>query len=129
MTDPIADMLTRIRNAVRAGHTLCAIPFSRLKWEIAKKLEQEGYISDIIRRGRGSRKRIECKIAYKEGKPVLTDIKRKSRPGRRMYLGVRDVRPVRQGHGTMLLSTPQGVLTGKEARKGRSGGEALLEVW
>ena len=137
MTDPIADMLTRIRNATIARHTRVDIPASTLKLEIAKILELEGYIQSIktveTPDGEGKsavQKTIRVQLKYgPRGERVITGIERVSRPGRRVYFGREDVPTVLGGLGTAILTTSRGVMTGREARRQGVGGEVLCNVW
>ena len=137
MTDPISDMLTRIRNAVAARHTRVDMPASKLKAEIARILQDEGYIQGFSlvetpaeRVGGAARQAIRLFLRYgPRGEKVITGIERISRPGRRVYLGVDDVPPVLGGLGTNILTTSRGVMTGREARKQGVGGELLCTVW
>jgi small subunit ribosomal protein S8 len=132
MTDPIADMLTRIRNAVAARHVRVDVPASRFKNEIARVLEQEGYIAAWKRvtgaDGAGPIIRITLKYGPR-GETVISGIQRVSRPGLRVYLGRNDVPKVMGGLGTNILTTPQGVMTGREAVRAGVGGEVLCNVW
>ncbi len=134
MTDPIADMLTRIRNAVRAGHEKVDIPASRLKTDIAQILKNEGYINSyrIIKDGKQGIIRIT--LRYHTSKlhkkmPVLKDIKRVSKPGRRIYASKDELPVVRGGLGIAIISTSKGVLTDSAAREAGVGGEVVCEVW
>ena len=135
MTDPIADMLTRIRNATIARHTRVDVPASTLKLEIAKILEHEGYIQsfklvDPTAEAGGVQKAIRIALKYgPRGERVITGIERVSRPGRRVYFGREDVPTVLGGLGTSILTTSRGVMTGREARKQGVGGEVLCNVW
>jgi len=137
MTDPISDMLTRIRNAVTAKHTRVDLPASRLKAEIARILQDEGYIQGFTRveepsdkRGRQPRQVIRLFLKYgPRGEKVISGIERISRPGRRVYLGVENVPTVLGGLGTSILTTSRGVMTGRAARKAGVGGEVLCNVW
>ncbi|MEO5822056.1 MAG: 30S ribosomal protein S8 [Vicinamibacteraceae bacterium] len=137
MTDPIADMLTRIRNATIARHTRVDIPASTLKLEIAKILELEGYIQSFKTMetpdGEGKsavQKTIRVQLKYgPRGERVITGIERVSRPGRRVYFGREDVPTVLGGLGTAILTTSRGVMTGREARRQGVGGEVLCNVW
>ena len=137
MTDPISDMITRIRNAVTAKHTRVDMPASKLKAEIARILQDEGYIQGfrIIeeaaeREGRQPRQVIRMFLKYgPHGEKVITGLERISRPGRRVYLGVDDVAPVLGGLGTSILTTSHGVMTGRAAKKAGVGGEVLCNVW
>lgn len=130
ITDPIADMLTRLRNASAAGHEQVNIPASSLKVEILKILKNERFINDyqIIRDGRKAVARVRLTFGRQKEK-VIMGIKRVSTPGCRMYVGVEEVPKVRGGLGICILSTPEGVITDKEARKRNTGGEVLCYVW
>jgi small subunit ribosomal protein S8 len=133
--DPIADMLTRIRNAVTAGHTLVAMPSSKLKIEIAKIMKDEGYLEgfDIAESDDTPQKVLRLKIKYvgerRERRPVITGIERISKPGRRIYTKKQDIPWVLSGIGVAILSTPKGVMTGARARQLGVGGEILCKVW
>ena len=135
MTDPIADMLTRIRNATIARHSRVDIPASTLKLEIARILEHEGYIQgfkvmDPTEEQGAVQKTIRVVLKYgPRGERVITGIERVSRPGRRVYFGREDVPTVLGGLGTSILTTSRGVMTGREARKQGVGGEVLCNVW
>ena len=132
MTDPIADMLTRIRNAVRARHPRVDIPASRFKLEIAKILEQEGYIAGHrqVAATAESPEVIRLLLKYgPRGENVISGVERVSRPGRRAYVGRDDVPKVLGGLGTTILTTSQGVMTGRDAAKAGVGGEVLCNVW
>ena len=132
MTDPIADMLTRIRNAVRARHPRVDIPASRFKREIARILEQEGYIAGYrqVPPSEGTPEVIRVLLKYgPRGENVISGLERVSRPGRRAYVGRDDVPKVLGGLGTTILTTSQGVMTGREAAKAGVGGEVLCNVW
>ena len=131
MTDPIADMLTRIRNAVHQRHQRVDIPASRFKAEIARILEQEGYITSF-KLVEPAEERPVIRLALKygpRGENVISGLERVSRPGRRVYLGRDDVPKVMGGLGTAILTTSQGVMTGREAVKAGVGGEVLCNVW
>jgi small subunit ribosomal protein S8 len=137
MTDPISDMLTRLRNAVSAKHARVDMPASKLKAEIARILQDEGYIQGFRiveepaeREGRQPRQLIRVFLKYgPRGEKVMTGLERISRPGRRVYLGAQDVPQVLGGLGTSILTTSRGVMTGREARKAGVGGEVLCNVW
>jgi small subunit ribosomal protein S8 len=135
ITDPIADMLTRIRNAVLAGHTLVAMPSSKLKIEIAKIMKDEGYLEgfDIAESDQSTQKVLRLKIKYvgerRERRPVISGIERVSKPGRRVYTKKQEIPWVLSGIGVAILSTPKGVMTGSRARQLGVGGEILCKVW
>ncbi len=132
-SDPIADMLTRLRNALIAGHQLVSLPSSKLKVEIAKILQTEGYIDSYEEVQENGHKVMRLKLKYvgerRKRKPVITGMKRVSRPGRRTYVGKGDIPWVRSGLGIAILTTPKGVMTGVRARQLGVGGELLCEVW
>ena len=130
MTDPIADMITRIRNAVRARHPRVDIPASRFKAEVAKILEQEGYVSAVKMVDGAPQGTIRITLKYgPRGENVISGLERVSRPGRRVYLGSEDVPKVMGGLGTAILTTSRGVMTGREAQRAGVGGEVLCNVW
>jgi small subunit ribosomal protein S8 len=129
-TDPIADLLTRIRNAARAKHPRVDLPSSKLKVEITRILKDEGYLSNYKVVDEKGRKTLRVFLRYTpDRRSVITDLKRVSRPGSRRYVGKSGIRPVVGGMGISILSTPRGVMTGQSARKEGVGGELLCEVW
>lgn len=129
MVDPISDMLIRIKNAQAVSHPTVNVPFSRIKFNFAKVLEKEGLIEAITTRGRKIKKIIEIKLKYEEGQPVIKELKRISKPGQRIYLRKSQVKSIRQGYGLAIISTSQGLMTNKEAKKKGLGGEILCEIW
>ena len=130
MTDPISDMLIRIKNAQAVKKDSASFGYSKLKMEIAKILEKQGFISEVERRGKKQRKLIEVKLLYTpEGTSKISGVKRISKPSRRVYAGFRDVHSVKNGLGLAVYSTTKGILTDKEARRGKVGGENLFEIW
>jgi small subunit ribosomal protein S8 len=132
MTDPISDMLSRIRNATIARHARVEMPSSRLKVEIAKILESEGYIQGfkVLEPQEAAQAQLRVFLKYgPRGERVITGIQRVSRPGRRVYFGRDDVPDVLAGLGTSILTTSRGVMTGREAVKAGVGGEVLCNVW
>lgn len=129
MVDPITDMLNRIRNAQAVLHPTVDIPFSNLKFEIAKILEKCGFIQKIERRGRKVKKFIEITLKYNDGMPAIFGLKRISKSGQRIYLKAKELKPVKGGYGMSIISTPGGLMTNKEARKKRLGGEVICEIW
>ena len=129
MSDPISDMLTRIRNAGNALLPGVEIPHSNIKESIARVLKREGYISDVAVEGAVAQKRIKLKLKYQGRKSVIDGLKRVSSPGLRRYVGAQEIPRVRNGMGTAILSTPAGILTGNEARRQNVGGELLCYVW
>jgi len=130
MTDPIADMLIRIKNALMARHKTVIIPASKMKLEIARILKEEGYIEDYKFIDEKPQGKIEIVLKYDENKrPVIAGVKRVSKPGRRIYKGYRDLPKVLDGLGIAIISTSQGIMTDYEARKRKIGGEVLCEIW
>ena len=129
MTDPIADLLARIRNAYTAKHDRLDVPNSKLKIEVCKVLEREGYIHGFEILEQEPRDQLRIFLKYWEGEPVIQHLKRVSTPGRRVYMGSDDLKPVLNGLGIGIISTSLGLLTDAEARQRRVGGEVLCEVW
>lgn len=129
LTDPIADMLTRIRNANSVKHESVKIPFSNMKHGIANILKNEGYIKDFELKEDGSKKDVVVLLKYVDGEKVIKGLKRISKPGRRVYSGVEELPKVLGGLGIAIVSTPRGVITDKECRKHSVGGEVLCYVW
>jgi small subunit ribosomal protein S8 len=129
-TDPIADMLTRVRNASQARHTTVDVPFSKIKLALAKILEDEGYIAGFESREDGARRFLRLQLKYDSlRRPVVNGLRRVSRPGRRVYAGMHDIPRVRGGLGTIVISTNRGIMTGREARRRHLGGELIAEIW
>jgi len=131
ITDPIADLLTRIRNAARAKHPRVDLPSSKLKVEIARILKDEGYLANykVVEEQKG-KKTLRVFLRYTtDRRSVITDLKRVSRPGSRRYVAKTGIRPVVGGMGIAILSTPRGLMTGQTARKEGIGGELLCVVW
>jgi small subunit ribosomal protein S8 len=132
MTDPIADMLTRIRNASRARHQRVSVPWSRLKESIIKILIEEGYLKDQkkVKAAIGGGEEIVIQLKFdRENRPIIGGLKRVSTPGRRVYVGSKSMAPVRKGLGVHVLSTPKGILVDREAQKAKVGGELICSVW
>lgn len=128
MTDPIADMLARVRNAAAALLPVVEMPHSRLKESIAQILKNEGYIADLAVEGT-VKKSLKLKLKYQGKRPVIDGLRRVSRPGLRRYAGASEMPRVRGGLGVAIVSTPQGVMTGEEAHRRNVGGEVLCTVW
>jgi small subunit ribosomal protein S8 len=133
MTDPIADFLTRMRNAIRAAHETVEIPASKLKAELARILAEQGYIeswSIIAAHGGGAGELIQIRLKYTENRrSAISGLRRVSRPGRRTYVDVKQIPKVLGGMGTSIVSTSHGVMTGHDARAAGIGGEVLAQVW
>ena len=130
IVDPIADMLIRIKNAQAVKKPFVKIPYSNLKFSIAKILEREGFIELAEKKGRVPKRVIEIKLKYEEdGRPAISGMKRISKPGQRIYLPANKIKKTKQGYGISIISTSKGLLTDKECRKQKVGGEVLCEVW
>ncbi|MEX0867896.1 MAG: 30S ribosomal protein S8 [Pirellulales bacterium] len=130
MTDPIADMLTRIRNAVRVERPHVDMPLSKVKRGVAEVLKREGYIWDYSESEEGPFRHLHLDLKYgPNGERVIQHLKRVSKPGRRIYSKATDLRPVLNGMGIKIISTSRGVISDREARERKLGGEVLCEVW
>lgn len=135
VTDPIADMLTRVRNAIAVGHATVEMPSSRVKVAIARILKEEGYIEDfqVVEHAQPPTRRLLIRPKYvgdrRDRRPVITGLERVSKPGRRVYTQARDIPWVRSGMGIAILTTPKGLLTGQQARRLGVGGEVICYVW
>jgi small subunit ribosomal protein S8 len=130
MTDPIADMLARIRNAVAAKHSRVDVPASKLKLEIARILKEEGYVNNFVVKGEGAKKVVRIFLRYDaRGTSSITHLQRVSRPGRRVYVGSHEIPRVLGGYGVNIVSTSRGLMSGKTARRENIGGELLAEVY
>ena len=128
-TDPIADLLTRIRNANQQKHETVSIPYSNLKNDLANILKNEGFVTDFVVNEEGNHKNIVITLKYKGNERVITGLKRVSKPGLRQYAKVNEIPKVLNGLGIVVLSTSQGLMTDKEARAKNIGGEVLAYIW
>ncbi len=130
VSDPIADMLTRVRNASRARHTEVIVPASRTKREIARILKEEGFIADVREERAGPSQMLRIELKYVDGKvPVVSGLKRISKPGLRVYAQKTDIPRVLGGLGVVIVSTSKGIMTGSQAKQAQLGGEILAYVW
>lgn len=128
--DPIGDFIIRLKNAGAVAHESVSVPHSKMKLAIAEVLKEAGFIKDVEKRGKKVRKTLNIDLMYnKNGSPRITEVKRISKPSRRIYKGAAEIFPVRYGKGMLILSTPKGILTDAQARKEGVGGEALFEIW
>ncbi len=128
--DPIADMIIRLKNASLAGREVVSMPHSMLKASVAEKLKSRGFLSEVTVRGKKAIKTLEVTLARTSGGGFrVSDVKRISRPGRRVYVGCDRIKAVQGGMGAVMISTPNGVLFGDEARKQQVGGEVMFEIW
>lgn len=129
MTDPIADMIIRIKNAGASHKESVTFPYSKLKHEICNLLNKEGFIGEVQKKGKKVVKSLEVDVLYTNDAPRILGVRRVSKPSRRIYKKVGEIRKVKQGYGSLILSTPKGIMTDDEARKNKIGGEALFEIW
>lgn len=129
VNDPISDFISKIKNATLIEKEEVSIPHSNLKYSIAVLLSKAGMVGEVSKRGKKVKKIIDIELLYKNKKSVISGIQRMSKPSRRIYLKVNNVKPVKQGKGLLILSTPKGILTDKEAKKEKVGGEALFKIW
>lgn len=126
--DPIADLIVKIKNAQKVGRETVETPYSNIKFELLKILERENFVGKIERKGSKPKEKILVNLKYEQGVPAIHDLKRVSKPGQRVYAGAQKIRPVRQGYGLAVISTSRGLMTNKEAKKEKLGGEILFEV-
>ncbi len=126
VTDPIANLITVLKNGSAVGRETITTPVSNVLYSIAGKLEKEGFIT---KSERGNDRTMTITLKYENGKSVINGAKRISKPGRRLYKGMKEIFPVRYGTGSLIISTPKGIMTGEEARKAKVGGEPLFEIW
>jgi small subunit ribosomal protein S8 len=129
MTDPICDMLNRIRNAQAVLRETVEIPFSNLKYEVAKILEKKGFVTKVEKKGRKMKRVIGITLKYDRNQPVISGLKKVSRPGQRIYKKAKEIKSVKGGYGMAVISTPKGLMTDREARKKKLGGEIICEIW
>lgn len=122
-------MLTSIRNALAVKHSVASVPFSNLKYEIAKILEKNGFIAKVEKKGKKIKKLLEITLKYDKGTSVISDLKRISKLSQRIYKKAEEMKPVKGGYGIAIISTSKGLMTDKEARKQKMGGEVICEVW
>ncbi len=127
--DQISNMLIVMKNGSLAGKESVSFPYSKMKHAISECLKKEGYVSDISKKVKQDQPIIEVSLVYVEKKPKITEVERISKQSRRVYFGVKDIHRVRNGSGLLVLSTPKGILSGREARKEQVGGEALFRLW
>lgn len=128
ISDPIADLLIRIKNASMAGNKSVSVPYSGVKENLAKILQTEGYLKKVAVTGKGAKKELVLNLSEEKGKPRPFEVKRISKPGRRVYVKAREISTFRRGLGIIVVSTPQGLMTGKEALAKKLGGELVCKV-
>ncbi len=129
MTDPITDALNQIRNAQAVKKTEVLIPFSKLKYEIVTILSKEGFLGDIKKAVKDKAKAIKITLKYDNGDSVISGVRRVSKPGQRIYAKVSEIKRVHGGYGISIISTSKGLMTNKEARRLKLGGEVICEIW
>lgn len=129
MTDPISDMITRIRNAASVNKDSLVLPYSKMKEAILVVLQKEGYVASVDKKGKGVKKLLSVELAYEGEKSRIVGMKRMSRQSQRRYAGVHELDTMRGGKGHLVLTTPQGVMTEKEAKQKKVGGEVILKIW
>ena len=127
--DKISNMLIGIKNAGNAGKSSCTVPHSKMKEDIASVLFQHGYIASYAKKGKKVAKTLEVGISYDGKTPRVEGVSRISKPSCRSYIKTADIKPIKNGYGLMVLSTPKGIMTGDEARKAQVGGEVLFKIW
>jgi len=128
LSDPISDMLTRIKNAYMARKKQVVLPSSKIKFAIANILKQNGYVGDVKEEG-DKKKELTIKLIYKDNKAIMSNVKRISKPGRRIYAKAGDLSRVLNGYGMSIVSTSSGIMTGKDAKKKKVGGEIICEIY
>ena len=128
-TDPIASMLIKIKNGNFANHEMVSLPYSNIKHRIANCLLKEGFVKSVVKKTKGGGFTLEIGLIYNDKKPKISGVKRISKPSQRLYFGTKDIKLVKNGKGIMVLSTPKGVLSGREARKEMVGGEVICQIW
>lgn len=129
MTDPISDMIIRIINAQAVLRPTVSIPFSTFKYEIARILEKEGFIEKVEEKGKKVKKIIDITLKYHDKEPIISGLKRVSKPGQRIYTEAKEIKKLKGGYGISIISTSKGLMTNKEARKKKLGGEIIFEIW
>jgi small subunit ribosomal protein S8 len=129
MTDPVSDLIIRIKNASAVGKESVTMPYSKMKEGILTVLEKEGYVKTVAKKGKKLNKSLEVTLAYGEFGPHVKGAERISHLSKRVYRGVRDLHQVKQGQATVVLTTPKGIMTDKQARKEKVGGEVLFNIW
>jgi small subunit ribosomal protein S8 len=127
--DKISNLINGLKNAYTAEHAVFSTPFTKMNLSILEVLKKENYIADYKESGEGKTKRLEVELKYEDGAPAISDVSRVSKQSKRVYTGYRDIIPVKQGYGISVVSTPQGVMTGKSAKEMKIGGEELFKVW
>ena len=129
MVDSISSLIIKLKNANTAGKTVVSFAYSKIREANINNFAKEGYVKAVTKKGKKVIKEIEAELVYENGKPRITGIEQVSKQSRRIYQGANELRPVQSGFGSLIVTTPKGVLTGKEARKEKVGGEVLFKIW
>lgn len=132
VSDQIGDFIIQLKNASRVGVEFVSVPYSEFKFKIAEKLKEKGFVKSVFKKGKKIKKLLEVEIQYKDAnkrKSIINDVVRVSKPSRRIYKKTSEIFPVKYGKGAFIISTPEGILTGEEARKKKVGGEVLFKIW
>ena len=130
VNDPVADFIIQLKNAGAVKKDCVSLPYSKLKHAVADKLKAEGFVKNVTHHGKKIKKTLDVELMYNEdGAHVISGVERVSKPGRRMYAHVTEIHPIKFGKGKLILSTPEGILTGEEAKKSNVGGEQLFKIW
>jgi len=127
--DTISNTIISLKNAQRAKHETVTFAYTKMTHSVLEAIKKNGFIGEIEKTGKDLKKKLIVTLKYEDGAPAITDVKRMSKQSRRMYLGYKNIKPVRNGYGTSILSTPQGVMSDKEAIKSKIGGEVLFKMW
>jgi small subunit ribosomal protein S8 len=127
--DKISNLIITLKNAYTAGHSHLEFPYTAMNKSILEVLRKDGFIKDFDEKGKDPVKKLEVVLKYENGAPAITDVKRVSKLSKRSYVGYKDLRPVRQGYGITVISTPKGIMSGKDAKSSKLGGEELFKVW
>jgi small subunit ribosomal protein S8 len=129
VNDSIGDLIIQLKNAGNAGKDFISVSYSEFKFQVAEKLKEKGYAKSVFKRGKKVKKYLDIELQYINKKSKVSGVARISKPGRRIYKKTSEIFPIKYGKGALILSTPEGILTGEEARKKKVGGEALFKIW
>jgi small subunit ribosomal protein S8 len=128
--DKVSNLIIGLKNAYGAKHSTFEFPYTKMSQSILEVLRKEGFIKDFEEKGKEAKdKKLEVSLKYEDGAPAISNVERTSKQSRRVYLGYKDIRPVKQGYGVSVISTPEGIMTGKEAKDKKLGGEELFKIW
>jgi small subunit ribosomal protein S8 len=127
--DKISNLIISLKNAYTAGHTVVSLPYTKMSESILTVLRREGFVQDFDVKGKELKKSLSVSLRYENGLPAITEVKRISKQSKRVYIANKDIRPIKQGYGISVISTPKGIMSDKEARDKKVGGESLFKVW